>query len=347
MLLSHFYKRKKSQSIEQLKNDFGCFPPLPLSHTGSCFEYDQIVISKLLYPALNLTQCVRVFNKLIRYHACKKDDRPYDSSGLIDHVASAIDSCIDLKKTTDKLPILSKAICIASLILLMPLIILASLIALFSIVIRKPTFQGVYLPFSEQIVLIKSNGISSTYWESILSHEHIHFLQDMHRSQVPKACKEITNPSSYLNNVYQKNPHALYLLRSVEVEARLHELVLSYYRAFKRLPTTYSGFLEMLHGCRNLTKTVSEIYKISNIKFDFNKDHSFNVRQPELIKELSICFRAFANFEDEIRFIRQVLPVMYANLLIYYGDEKSSQKFREKIPDSRFYFELYQPGPEH
>ena len=42
-----------------------------------------------------------------------------------------------------------------------------------------------------------------------------------------------------------------------------------------------------------------------------------------------------------LRFITEVLPVMYGNLLRYYGDDVVSSKFLSQISRPNFYDELY------
>jgi hypothetical protein len=68
---------------------------------------------------------------------------------------------------------------------------------------------------------------------------------------------------------------------------------------------------------------------------------TFDVRYQEIGSQLNLCLLAQADHLITYRFITQVLPVMYANLLYHYGDHTASHDFMRQITDSTYYTELY------
>jgi len=71
--------------------------------------------------------------------------------------------------------------------------------------------------------------------DSILAHEHIHLLQ--HRGgQIDD--KQSNCADVFFGIAWEKEAYLLYILEKNELEARLHEVVISYYRLKEELPLT-------------------------------------------------------------------------------------------------------------
>lgn len=63
-------------------------------------------------------------------------------------------------------------------------------------------------------------------------------------------------PHQILGEKWTYDGFILHLLERLEVEVGLHELVLSYYRAWHMLPQTVDAFLTMLADWRRLVSTL-------------------------------------------------------------------------------------------
>lgn len=139
-------------------------------------------------------------------------------------------------------------------------------------------------------------------------------------------------------------PYLKYILERNEVEARLHELVVSFYSAHKNLPLSVPGFLALLAAGKQLGSLVSDTLAAENVEFDpvlgeFIERDKMQARDLEMIL-LSIPHNL------SLRFIAEVLPVMYGNLLKYYGDGVASREFLAQISRPNFYDQLYAlPAP--
>lgn len=135
-------------------------------------------------------------------------------------------------------------------------------------------------------------------------------------------------------------PFLLYLLQKKEVEARLHESVLSFYLSHRRLPMTVSSFLGMLAASQQFGEYVSLILARSGTSFD-RRVKMYPERDDMYAEQLESIFVFIETPELASKFITEVMPVMYGNLLRYYGDEVASQNFLSEIERPNFYDELY------
>lgn len=177
---------------------------------------------------------------------------------------------------------------------------------------------------------------------SMISHEHIHLLQHKgnpvteHSRGVSWPDDQLFTESARANKIL---PHIKYLLERNEVEARLHELVLSFYRMQKNLPLNIPSFLALLASSKQVGWLVSET--LTEAKAGFGPVLTeFIERDRMQAKDLEIVFLSLP--EDQLyRFITEVLPVMYGNLLKYYGDNAASHKFLSQITRPNFYDQLY------
>ena len=130
----------------------------------------------------------------------------------------------------------------------------------------------------------------------------------------------------------------LYLLEKNEVEARLHESVLSFYRVHHQLPVTVSAFLGLLASSQQFGWLVTGILELLGVTFhrDLGK---YPERDAMYAEQLEVVLMAIKTRELQCRYITEVLPVMYGNLLKYYGDDAGN--YLKDIERPNFYDDLY------
>jgi len=185
-------------------------------------------------------------------------------------------------------------------------------------------------------IVIKSGRHVHKSDASTVSHEHIHLLQfrnpENHR-------KNARSPEELLCEKMVADPHLLYILEKKEVEARLHEVVLSFYRAHRRLPLTVPGFLGLLAASEQCGELVAFTLKRSGVGFDHYEIYS--ERDPKYVEQLEYIWLYIETNEIQCKFMTEVLSVMYGNLLRYYGDDTASRDYMKEIERPNFYDDLY------
>lgn len=176
---------------------------------------------------------------------------------------------------------------------------------------------------------------------AVASHEHIHLLQ--HRDGEDRG-RFLRSPSSLLSDDALAIPQLHYFFEKEEVEARLHECVLSFYRARGCLPLTVPGFLSLLGTSQRFGWLVASILQVEAGSLDYS-DEPYPEREVEFAKQLEMILLAIRTPELERRFITEVLTVMYGNLLRYYGDKAASRQFLAQIDRPNLYDEIYSAEP--
>ena len=99
--------------------------------------------------------------------------------------------------------------------------------------------------------------------DAVLSHEHIHLLQ--HKFGL-STTRYLRNPDDLIAEEYNGDSSVLYMFEDIEVEARLHEIVLSYYRKAHALPLTVDAFLQALAGCEHMSELVEQALKSRGVQ---------------------------------------------------------------------------------
>jgi hypothetical protein len=187
----------------------------------------------------------------------------------------------------------------------------------------------------------------------IISHEHIHLLQDhfFSRIEMPhRNCNAFAGKKGevlkHLLKEPEQNFHRLeYYFMLNEMEARLHELVLSYYRAYRVLPATQHEYIEMILGSYNLGNSVKQCMECEKLDTSIYLTKSYNVRFNIMELQMAVAIFNLNDSSTSLRFVLEALSVMYGNLLFLYGGEKESQSFMCTIENTELYEELY--GPLH
>jgi hypothetical protein len=176
-------------------------------------------------------------------------------------------------------------------------------------------------------------------FESIVSHEHIHVLQNYYfqqRRNLGLDSEKVNFLKSLLKEPENNFARVSYLFCANEMEARLHEVVLSYYRKYGELPSDEIGFLKLLFGSRGGDLDPSFFEALENRPYP--KQIEYDTRCEKLENEL-----LYAIFEltEPYNYLDEVLPVMYGNLLIVYGDTNRAKKYFETISSFELYNQLY------
>ena len=173
--------------------------------------------------------------------------------------------------------------------------------------------------------------------DAVLSHEHVHLLQ--HKFGL-STIRYLRNPDDLIAEEFKSNPSVLYKFQDIEVEARLHEIVLSYYRKAHALPLTIEGFLQALAGCEPMSELVEQALKSKRAQLP-TRVLRYQARETVMAEDLDDILFSIKDLDSRYRFITEVLTVMYGNLLRYYGDEHSSRIFMEQIERPNLYDTLY------
>jgi hypothetical protein len=210
---------------------------------------------------------------------------------------------------------------------------------------KTPAKLGYFMPIgkseTEIVVLSGQHRMSGRRVEPTVSHEHIHALQNHHSDG---CSKRIQNPTLFLEKKYAHNTDLLYKSERKELEARLHEVVLSYFRHQKTLPTNFCDFLGLLVSNDALGSYARALLEGNYFKFPTGLTE-YKTREFMYAEDIADVICRAKDESISLRFITEVLPVMYGNLLRYYGDEGASAKYLEEIKRPNLFDELYGLDP--
>lgn len=327
----YFYSEENKYSNIQIIEDFGGSYPFPLNCKNLEIEFTIVKtrgIGGLYANLLSLNRSIQAEKIISTYK---------------NQFTNQLDSIKEIYKK------------IFLVVIIMPILFLFAILAFFAFIFfliyllininyKLSKSLGYFVPNStdERHIALKIGSIKSKKdIEPIISHEHIHLLQyrnkkfSINKKTQNEKCNEIL-----LVEELKNNSHYLYLLEQNEVEARLHEIIISYYRNKNILPLTIKGFVEILAGSNKfglfITKTMA-VYGVV-IKQDIA---TYNERSEKVAKDMEDILFAIKDIDLIYRFITEVLPVMYGNLLKYYGDDESSINFLNKIDRPNLYDMIY------
>lgn len=308
------YSIEKRTSKNQIKEDFGDFPPIPLN----CANLDREFILVKTRGFGDTYNWLVITKRLL--HAASVD------SNLIS---------VEFFQHTG----ISRTLSFVKFLLLSPLVFYG----LTKMGRNKKRGIGLFLPIlrdEKQITIRLDANKNNRNIASIISHEHIHLLQS--RSS-EKHNRDIKHLDFLISNKYQTEKSLLYFLERHETEARLHESILSYYRVSGELPLTIEGFLMLLAGSSILGISVIEALTTNGIavKPDIIEYHE---REPMNADEIYSIFFAIKDVNLRYKFITEVLTVMYGNMINYYGDKESSLRFLKQIERPNLYDLMYIHG---
>lgn len=345
-----FFIKEHTSSIDQFSKDFFEYPPYPLKEMKGNVSFGIIrlgIVGRNLY----------VFSRLIK-GLKSKNKNTFDLLNRYDEAFS--NSITELKKTFNEAvfefnsnSFIGKAFIFIILLMVSPLLLISLIIFIFYKSVKysrkmsnatlgfyNPVFQG------ESEIVIQPRNIQKSGYECahIISHEHIHLMQNYYFPN--RHFKENRNcHKKKLNSLLDKklvgDKFIEYIFSLNEVEARLHEIIYSYYRENKKIPLRYKDFIGLILGAELLgdyAVLFLKEYDDSLVSLDFKK---YAVVESMGADHLIDMLVAFAKHETASRFICEVLSVMYGNLIFIYGDSKASCEYMETIPKKDLYFFLY------
>lgn len=340
----YFYSEELKRSDMQLAQDFGEFPPFPLNCNGLDCEF--IVVRTRGIGGIAV-RC-QLFKRILQV---KNKDEVHPSLHEILQTVQAVRSQIttlrlDLSNsvsTTGKRILFALALfplLLLAAVAIAPWVIFNAAKLLIKAYRNVPGSAAYFLPLfaGESRIMIKADVLAKLKdGDSIIAHEHIHLLQNRNGSQDNKKsnCRDIL-----LDEESKDDAHTLYTLQKHEIEARLHEIALSYYRVQKALPLTLDGFIAMLAGSQCFGELVIDAMEVEGAPSTKGAVQYYE-RSKSIALEVGWILLSIRNLELRRRFICEVLPVMYANLIQYYGDEDSSRLLLQKLSRPNLHDELY------
>jgi hypothetical protein len=266
----HFHKIPNC-SQKQLKEDFRDYPPKPLKSTADGVGFDVVFVSRVGATIHKFAAVVRIL---------KSDDSGLDVenselAGFKDLKINAhkfTQSIVDLNKVFKSINLPGKIAFGCLSVLFVPFVLVGVIVLLaYLIIILRRLYKetrrkyGYFLPIPKsdrEIVVNRQSSLNQGIdFLSIISHEHIHLLQHVNKSKIDAARGAkigIRDPLILMHEDVCGYKHLIYTLERNELEARLHEVVLSYYREFGHIPLTIDGFISLLCDCRELGEFITE-----------------------------------------------------------------------------------------
>lgn len=355
---SELGRLKNSQT--QLADDFGEFPPKPLLSGDLPHLFKVKVDSRFKSFAVKVRLCFSCVFLKRKYSFYGVDKEALIINNELTEISEDF-KFYDFYEAVTALPLYAKVVALFFLPILLAVFILVSLyslviffyktsFSLFSTWDSFGSFSGVNAILSSGVpeLNISNAGLKleSEDIKAIVSHEHIHYLQYL----------DCISRSSFLWGGRVVNGHLLfseakdsdkkmssYYFAEHEVEARLHELVVNYYRRYDCLPLDILGLASLVF--KSAPVFVAESLGLQGEKVlrwkERNKKSLPHCRSLVVGSDVVMMCESIKSEKEGVRYVYEVLPIFYARLLRYYGDESASQKFSEKIIRPNFYDQLY------
>lgn len=201
---------------------------------------------------------------------------------------------------------------------------------------RKRGF-GYVLPFTQHDLQITIIGRADRVAAEVLTHEHLHILQS--ENTTPRN-NNVRDLHYILERKWADVSFVRYLLEHREIEARLHEIVLSHYQVQRRLPQTVETFLGMLADWEDIGEHLALMAEQAGQNLQ-GTGLTFSPRSAVFGGQLGDALSVLKDPKVTKEFLCEVLPVMYGNLLKYYGDTRASIRFHAQILRPNLYDRLY------
>jgi hypothetical protein len=324
-LFRRLYSVQHRSSRAQLELDFGHFPPAPLRCKDLKGSWNLVRVAGIGQTYQDL----RVFRALMK--AVGKDDQ-----GAVDRDISSNEEYQAARRVAGELAKVRRLL--VGVLWLTP--ILLAVRSYFSKTPAVHSRDGVGGYFNallpDHIVIRETGGKLGD--AAVVSHEHVHLLQHHDGETHSRA---LQSPSTFLSDKALTVPQLQYFFEKREVEARLHECVLSCYRAWGHLPLVVSELMSLLASSQSLGWLVSGVLSEDPSSPNVPPQQPYVEREPEFAGQLEMILLSMRTPELQRRFITEVLPVMYANLLRYYGDSAASEHFLSQVDRPNLYDDLY------
>lgn len=331
-IVERYYSTEDRRTEDQLKKDFGEFPPSPLICSNLPHEfsiarvrgigrlYDDAKIVHRLFSAKDLSDFNEFHVGLGREFLSAKNTAASTDEGNVRNGSGPSRRVIKY--------------------LMVPVLGVAAMYLLIRIWLARSRMEGHFTQMfanEKQITIMTGRGIDKDMQEVTISHEHLHYLQLVANRM---RLKQIDPAVPLLSDKYKTDWYIVYLLSNLEMEARLHEMVISYYRSRNALPSTIDEFVDMLAGSKKLSKIVIDTMRHNGRTMNLDVLR-YSERCVSTSREIKISLMAIKDFELRYRYITEVMTVMYGNLLGYYGDGNASTEFHMQVSRPNLYDALY------
>lgn len=328
-LIRPIYSVERKTSADQLREDFGEFPPAPLTCKKLSGDIHIIRVRGLGEAYQDMLLIRSVVDTL------ETDGEEALSTDL----KSQLDATSFLALRAQLRSLVGNSRKLEASILSLAFFVLFIRLSVRDLVKgrRRKTVMGLFVPIfkNESRIIIRTARHSARSDSPTISHEHIHALQ--HKS-LEQHRRGLASPESVISDEWKIDRFIHYIFERDEVEARLHELVLSFYRVHGQLPTSVPAFFGLLAASENIGGLIEDAFTRGNI--DFLKDlKAYPAREEEWVKQFALILIAIREPDLQLRFICEVLPVMYGNLLSYYGEDPV--EYRAALSRPNLYDELY------
>lgn len=351
---------RKTNSQEILREDFGCYPPNPLKVDNNLahvqvevrpFKFFRLFVFKARTTFALVKACFtgKVSTELLTSEpnvlalfegvqaSFKNSLTPFR------HALNNLKSKILIKKVVGSLQLLG--------LFLVSCILVVVLLLYFIYLNIKQTLQfqksanAFFYPSqqsSNQIMYNAQTPNSDLCW--YISHEHLHLLQTHFEQKANNAYADVDLSvprelgflkASATQGAY--GDYMEYLFLRHETEARLHELVLVYYRANGELVLDLNGFLRMLLHFECFLNPIRTNYPALYDELPHEDIQTLTPRSPHMMRDLERIVFSFENEKRLKAYLFEVLPKMYANLLCYYGDKQAAEVMSNTIPSTSLY----------
>lgn len=370
-------KNNYINSLEQLILDFGKNPPIKLLENKDLTSFN-FRIYKIGSLGLALLAFHHIVNYFILFFSNSKKDVHPDDEELMHIIAKSKNilfgssNPIRLKlRSLKEMPLIKRVVNTAYsygvllfvlifCLFLSPLLILSLIFYFFynfykqmspalGFYITSKVGKGKVLVFDKKIKKLKN-----VTFDSVVTHEHIHFLQheisnkqlgiiDFYEYQkVMSEFIKYDHPKESIHERYNIKD-LLYFLSAKETEARLHELVISFYKKTSTVPGSYNEFIKMLFSFSGIFTFINENDKRINeiLGKEFQVIDDLEIRSQVFFQQLRINFFVMAEVGLFGIYSLKVMPAFYANLLgIYFGNDERI-KFLKTCPRLSEYEAFY------
>lgn len=342
------YTKTESNSKKQFEHDFGCYPPIPLQTKAPSTKFRVVQLNTLGF----------IIHKIILIY--KLQTRNFESideelrssewvTALQEQTTKSTESLRTFKKEFESQSPINKILASVFIIAISPAIILP-LTAYLSYkfckialaALKEDKYRGVFMPaiHDELEILVFGRNDDKNKLDAVKSHEHIHLVQYTRRMEPDgKFNTALKNPEDILTQECARNKYINYLFEKEELEARLHEFVLSFYRTHRFLPLSKNGFINLISTPSKISPLVCEILSDNAPPCDEIKEatETYSVRDLQSEREIAIILLSIKSKDLQRKFINEALTVMYGNLLGYYGDQGAKKRFLAEIKRPNLY----------
>lgn len=347
-VLAPIYTKTESNSKDQFEHDFGCYPPIALQATVPTTKFSIIQLNTLGFIIHKISLIYKLQTR--KFESIDEELRVSEwLTTLQEQNTKAMESLRSLKNEFESQSTINKILTTTLISLISPAIILALaayltyyFFKLTLAALKEDKLRGVFMPVihDDLEILVFGRNDDKNKLDAVKSHEHIHLVQYTHRMEPGGKFKiALKNPEEILTQECAKSKYINYLFEKEELEARLHEFVLSFYRTHRLLPLSKNEFINLISTANKISPLVCEILLENAAPFDKTEEstETYPVRDFQSEREIAIILLSIKNKELQRRFILEALTVMYGNLLGYYGDQGAKERFLAEIKRPNLY----------